>query len=340
MQYTLKSINCEPRPLSLIAEPEEMFEVSVLASNTGWLPAMYMWISESVPTEILISETNQNTRKTQLYESTLSKDMSLEHTLWLSPRHASVITLKASLPRRGCYQFGNLRVEVGDMFGLNSAVKVMPGKQEVVILPKLLEAPEELGTLGTFLGEISTHRWILEDPVLAISYSEYTGRESIRHIDWPRSLRNGQLTVRQFDHTTELAVTVILNTQRSEGIDTEAVERCFSLTRGVCEMLESRRIRYSFITNAVGIGAFSSRRTIAEGQGKQHLMTILEGLGRSSNTVATSFEKLLNGIEDWSERDRTHILITPGFPSEWEIMLSRSIHGGRGLLVIDGSKED
>ncbi len=67
--------------------------------------------------------------------------------------------------------------------------------------------------LGGVIGDISVNRFIFEDPMLTVGFSEYTGREPMRDISWTQSARLGRMMVKNYDHTVDLSVTILLNVQ-------------------------------------------------------------------------------------------------------------------------------
>ena len=125
----------------------------------------------------------------------------------------------------------------GDLLGLSQQQRDIHQFYEIVVLPRRVEAPDLSQALGGFLGDVSVQRFILEDPVLTIGAREYTGHEPMKTISWKHSVRTGRLMVKNFDHTVENCVTVLLNVDG--GTDYDTMERCFSLARMAVESIPS-----------------------------------------------------------------------------------------------------
>ena len=145
-----------------------------------------------------------------------------------------------------------------------------------------------------------------------LGFREYTGREPQKQIAWTQSLRAGKLLVKEFDHTLDLSVTVLLDVALHNDPQGEAlIEECFRLARTVCETLEQQRIQYGFLTNAMAAGALGHWQSVTEGLGESHLMAILEGLGRATYDHVEDFEETLERAARMAEQGRSHVIITP-----------------------------
>lgn len=228
----------------------------------------------------------------------------------------------------------------GDFLGLNERNEYYSYFREVVAVPKA--APEQVigEVLGGFMGDVSVRRFILEDPVLTLGFREYTGREPMKMISWTQSARGTGLMVKKYDYTVEPAVSVLLNIDSASDDCGDEIERCFSLTRTVCETLEEQGIQYDFATNAVIAGAMSNLSSMSEGLGQRHFEGILEALGRAIHAVSGSADQLLLGSASGgcgSERGR--ILITPNRTaiSLQTLNRLREVSGGN-LLVISAEE--
>ena len=177
--------------------------------------------------------------------------------------------------------------------------------------PKSLSCPE-VTALGGFLGDISVRRFLMEDPVLTLGFRDYTGTEPQKAISWKQSARLNRLVVKRYDYTLEPSVTVLLNVEcRGEDADAKLIERAFSLARSVCELLEGKRIKYDFITNATTAGALGLWSSVTEGLGSAHLGAILEGLGRATYDRTEPFEATVKRAARRAEAGRSHVIVTP-----------------------------
>jgi len=200
----------------------------------------------------------------------------------------------------------------GDFLGLRETNRQFECVSEIVVMPRPAADAPELKALGNFLGDISVHRFIMEDPVLTLGFREYTGREPQRDISWVQSARMGRIMVKKYDYTLEPSVTVVVNIAcGNENPDTALIERCYSLARTVCEQLEEQRIMYGFITNAIAVGSVGHSPVIKDGLGQSHLMAILEILGRATYDYIEPFDVTIERAICSAEQGRSHVIITP-----------------------------
>lgn len=315
-----------------VLEPEEEFKLITTISNGKPRPVLFLRLEENVPPGlVLLDENNPDFRvETLLYNSqTVAK---LSQTLYIMPRQKLTRSLRVKIMNRGRYIFHDGKMMVGDLLGFEQNTKLLPYLKEVVVLPKRIEAPETDAAFGNYLGDISVRRFILSDPILTAGFRDYTGREPMRDISWPASLRQGKLMVKQFDYTAELTATVLLSIDHGT---TEEIELCFSLARHICEQLEEKRVSYSFLTGAYVSNSAGRWTFMGEGLGDKHLNTILEGLGRASRESILSFDKLLAKIGPQNGNNKAFILVCPPLTREDKLAIARFENrvGGKVFVV-------
>lgn len=314
LKYVLKDVEYSIKASKSVVEPCEIFSLSTTLHNNKWLPVTFIKMSELVPSSMWVER-----EKHQYYD--FSKTGKLISSTYLLPYQRFTRTFKASLPQRGRYFLHGAVLYGGDIFGLSETIEYVNLMEEIVVLPKAINSQKLETVMGGFLGDFSVNRFIMEDPILTIGFREYTGREPMKYINWPQSLKSSALMVKNFDHTTDLSVTVILNVEcGSDGkeINSQLAEGAFSVARFVCEYLESKKIKYSFTTNATAAGAVGHWKSVGEGLGSRHLYTILEGLGRATYDSTINFASLLLKSAFAAESGRAHIVITPAMENYWQ----------------------
>ena len=286
------------------AEPGEIISWSATVENHSRLPIPFVRLTETFPLEAEIM-TDRSSRAE--YLNHLITQRSVENRMSLRARRSTIRTVRFKLPRRGAYRFSKFRLAAGDLLGFKESEK-SGDWEEIVIIPNCSEQQAAIDALGGFLGDISVRRFILEDPILTLGFRDYTGREPMKSISWIRSAANGTLQVKQYDHTAEHHIVVILNT---EDASDEELEECFRLTRSVCEKLEQKKLPYGFCTNGSLHGPMGMIFHMAEGLGNRHLNTILYGMGRGSNTCIHSFRYLTERTLKNRHSNESYIIITP-----------------------------
>ncbi|MBR2894731.1 MAG: hypothetical protein IKC03_03600, partial [Oscillospiraceae bacterium] len=119
----------------------------------------------------------------------------------------------------------------------------------------------------------------------------------------------------------------------------DEIEHCYSITRTVCEELESKGIPYEFHTNGDLTGPVDSIRWVAEGLGTQHLNTILYGLGRGNCSCVGTLEQLI--ITCAMHRTRSnqgYIVITPPLSDQNRRVTERLRRNGSMLCILTGQE--
>ena len=259
----------------MLNAPGEPFTLVTTVTNTGWRIVPLVEVHEKLD------------------------DIIHNFKAYLLPRSKLVRRATVSLPKRGRYIFSDATIGGGDFLGMDQTMRKFTSRGEVIIHPEKAKGDYISHALGNFLGDISVSRFIAPDPILITSFTEYTGREPMKDISWPQTLRAGQMMVKNYDYTTELSATVVVSleylTDTGKKLPRgapEAIEKCLSIAYAVCSALDTKRIKYDFYSNIIASGHVSSWEYVREGYGKAHLSHILEGMGRASLFSTESLEKL------------------------------------------------
>ena len=331
-EWSLRRLHYEAECDTLLAEPDQAITLTSRIENRGRLPVMYLHITESLPPAAqLLADPNWIKTHTRFSDS----EINVKDSMYLMPRSRRTSTLRFLLPRRGWYRLGRATIGAGDLLGLKESLRRDITRLELVVIPQRCETPDILRSLGGFLGDISVRRFILEDPILTIGFREYTGHEPMRSISWNQSARTGVMQVKQYDHTVDATVCVILNTEN--GTESE-IEHCYSITRTVCEELESKGIPYEFHTNGDLTGPVDSINWVAEGLGQQHLNTILYGLGRGNCNCTGTLERLISRTLRRTRSNQGYIVITPPLSEQNKLLTERLRSNGSTLCILTGEE--
>ncbi len=330
-QYALRSldihISCD-RPL---AEPDQKVVCTAQVDNYSRLPIPFVRLVQDFPLEAKLEE-DRSWKDAFCRKNFLA--WYAEYRMTLRGRRSIKRNVTVSFPERGIYRVATYQLSAGDILGFREA-KCHGGGQKVVVMPHRSRQQSAMDALGGFLGDVSVRRFILEDPILTTGFRDYTGREPMRAISWTRTAQSGALQVKQYDHTAEHHVVVLLNI---EGADEAQLEECLRLTRSVCEKLEQRKIPYAFRTNANLPGPVGKIHNMVEGLGERHLHTILYGLGCADGTCFHSFRYLTRQTLKKRKSSESYIVITPddsGDVRSCILELSNAV--GSPVCVLKGS---
>lgn len=230
---------------------------------------------------------------------------------WLKPLKKMQLKFTLTATERGRHILDHPGVYCGDFLGLKEKRKELDQFREIVVAPKPYSTQELKQILGKFLGDYSVRRFIHEDPILTMGFREYSGREPMKMISWKQSAQKQTLMVKEYDHTVEPVLSVLVNVDVDSENKKELLEKCFSVARSVCSNLESKGISYDFYTNALMVGGPENEYTINEGVGSRHFIRVMEFLGRSSYVHTFSANELLAYAEKCGGKERGKIIITP-----------------------------
>ena len=297
----LGGITLDYHPSKLLIEPGEEFEIITTVTNTRRRFVPYIKLDQAFPTDLSIDGLEPAiTNESRLYSRYMV-------TLYLMPRAKHIRKVKATLPKRGRYIFQGAYMRGGDFLGFSDQLKKYNILREVVVYPNEIESGNIDIVMGGIMGDISVRRLVIEDPILTAQFRDYSGREPMKAISWNHSARAGKLMVKQFDHTIDPAISVMLDVDCSEN---DKKELAFSLTRNVCKHLEDKGMKYDFLTNATTSNQVSRWSYLPESIGARHFRAIMEGLGRATYASVESLEELTRTFVGKRLYDRFVILIT------------------------------
>ena len=334
IKHSLDGVKYDVKLSNHLVEADQEFDLITNVRNSSGRFIPFIRISEFVPRDI-----NVNAR---LYTSGFEESRArINSTIYMMPRQKMTRRLKASMSARGLYIFEGATLYGGDFLGIAERPRYNRMRRELIVLPRRVATDDFKETLGGFMGDISVNRFIMEDPVLTLGFREYTGREPMKQISWPVTARMGRMMVKNYDHTLDITVAVVLNVDSVYyGLEAQPyIEKCYSLARSVCEMLEDKHITYSFCTNAVAVGQMGAWEYVSDGLGSSHLATILEGLGRANYRHRVTRDDLMDTVRRQAEAGRAHIVITPSCQDYSQREIDRlANYSGANVLLLKGEE--
>ena len=318
LQYALHRVYYGCEPSQHLIDPDESFTITSVVENQKKMMVPFVRMVENFPADIQL-----DLDKSAVYHG--NNEVQVTSRFYLMPNQVFTRLVDAKIPQRGCHYFRQAVLYGGDFLGMKENVQYYNNHQEVVVMPKSVDCPALNKTLGDYLGDLSVNRFILEDPVLTIGFREYTGREPMRAISWTQTSRFGKMMVKNYDHTLDLSITILLNVKTPYRTDeSEAlVEDCFRLVRAACETLEDKQVKYNFSTNASIAGFAGSWSEIGEGLGGNHFLTVMEGLGRATSIATETFATTLDRAYHKAESGRSFIIVTPQIDDDWQPELQK-----------------
>lgn len=312
-KYSLYKLTYKRSLSKLTVEIGEEFEIATIIENKKVMPVSFLQVIEKIPIELSYRfPSDLQCYREYSYHKT---------TMFIMPKQRIKRTYKVAFEKRGRYVFSDVSLIAGDFLGTRTVSTEQAYEQEMVVYPNKAHLEDEIRPYGSYYGDISVRRWIISDPILTIGIREYTGAEPQKSIHWPSSLKAGRLMVRNYDYTTDNKVMIILNIECAKPfwseIESDKIERCISITRGIMEELEGLGISYGFTTNIQCGDYVYGKGVVHYGYGAPHFYNILEVLGRADYSIGIEYEELLEKVLNNYEKSITYILITPNLLKEY-----------------------
>lgn len=315
-----------------IVEPGEDFEIEIIVENKKPLPVSYFQVLEKIP-KGLIYRIPGNVFETHEYNYHTT-------TMSLSPKEKIIRKFKTNLLERGKYKLDEVEFVGGDLLALDSVSKYMDFQKTIAVMPKALSPRDRLVPYGSYYGDVSIKRWIIEDPILTIGVREYTGYEPQKNIHWPTSAKANKLMVKNFDYTTDSSVLILLNVECSKPcwveIRPKIIEECISLTRGILEEFEEQGIPYGFLTN----GENEEKELIGKGLGEVHFFGIMQSLAKINYCTRCEFEKILSETSELKNMFTNIIIITPKIQESYVEQINMLGKQSNKLMVVSIKRDN
>ena len=293
-------------PEENVVDPGDPFHIIIELKNKKAFPLYFIKINMSFPKEFQVDSNVKLVAKKYGVD-----DRSVSFSTWLKANQTLKLKVPVSISTRGRYIIQNPTLFFGDFLGLTEKRKELDYFREVVVAPETYVTNEVKQVLGKFLGEYSVRRFIYEDPVLTVGFRDYSGREPMKMISWKQSAQRGHLMVKEYDHTIEPVLSVLVNVETTNENAAESIEKAYSIARSVCSNLESKGISYDFYINALMAGGSGDKYMINDGLGSRHFAKVMELLGRGMQIHAFSYKKLVQLAKQTSGNERGLIIITP-----------------------------
>jgi len=309
IKYALKDVEYDYGFSKKLIETSESTELISTVTNKSRRFISYIRMVEALPVGI-----RPINNKVAVYEDTMGMGyLRYDSSIYLLSRSKLKRKLEITFDERGRYLFKGATLHGGDFLGFMQKREEFQEFRELVVYPKKIESAQLDNIIGGFLGDISVRRFIMEDPILTIGTRDYTGREPLKQISWKHTARTNKMMVKQFDYTTEMNITVLLDISAVSGktITKDQFEACFCLARTVCEMFEQKKAPYQFISNAILEGVETVKNYQLSNTGGKHFSLILERLGRSAYGTSMTYELLIEEVMKEQKDNHSIIIITP-----------------------------
>lgn len=310
-----------------LTEPDEVASIRYRLGNTAAWPLMFVSFSFTLNDALEIRE-DDKWKKIHGSESLLNSTYTFD--TFLLPHRTYSGSIRFSVKKRGKYDIGKVYIETGDFLGFKTRVSSFALNMSIVCTARRVDDEDIFKALGGTIGDISVRRFIMEDPSLVWGYREYTGREPMKSISWAQTAKTDQLTVKKHDFTVDDDVAVFADCEHT---DPETVERCLSLLRTACDMLEEAHIPYALHSNG---DLFNTEK----GSGRMHLFEIQRRIGVSSYVRYTPFSAVAKRFAGAGTGQTGCILVAPELTPDVEYLIKLITDNSGATPCVLLGKED
>lgn len=213
--------------------------------------------------------------------------------------------------RRGFYEIKELEVLSGDLFGDTRLIKNFDNDAVIFVYPQLVPAEEISLLFNKINGEIVAMKHLLTDPFYLRGIREYSPYDSMKTINWKASAKSGELKVNQFDSTSSIGLTILLNVEKfNEFDDVDLLEKEISIAASLANEFIKKGMEVEVISN--GMDETTGRALAVEaGCYIEKITEIYEALA-ALNTSKMEFNliDLLNNNITSPRKNRVIVLIS------------------------------
>jgi uncharacterized protein (DUF58 family) len=233
--------------------------------------------------------------------------------------------------RRGTFTFGPAELEAGDPFGMFTRRARMGDRQEVVVFPNVF-SPDEIGLpFREALGDASTRRSLVEDPIRIAGAREYRPDDPLRRMHWKATARTGQLQVRIVDPSTTAQIIVVLNLNTFQyvwqGVDLDRMESTIDVAASAAIWALRKGFSVGLRSNGIVPGTEMTPR-LAPSASPQQPTLLLEHLARLAFSGRYSAEYVLHDESLHLASASTVLFVTSIItPEIIEVLTSRKLVG-------------
>lgn len=220
--------------------------------------------------------------------------------------------------KRGFFEIKEMQIIAQDYFFSRKYAMTKQNDTFIYVYPKKLVLPQLQESFNRLLGEIISRRSYQEDPFCFKGIRDYQPYDSMGHINWKSSAKQGQLLVNTFDTSYAQEVCILLDINSYAIINKNAVQEfAISIASTLAKSFLEQGISVSLCTNGQLAGE-EQKIQVDKGSGMHHLVSIdrvlaLIDLQKESLSYLELVQEKLR-VEDSSVQ---YIFITSEHSQEW-----------------------
>ena len=232
----------------------------------------------------------------------------------IGARERVVLRVPLTVPARGAYAVGPVRIRAGDWLGFTQSELIVPARAEVIAYPGPLAVRDRVLPSLRPLAETATRRGLVPDPLRFRGVRRHQRGDARKDIHWKLSARLADLQTKVFEPATSLDAIFLVDVASYEQYwiqaDPEAAELVVSAAAELIRQAAALGRQVGLVTN--GIDNLSHERPrSALGRGPRPLHRSLEILARLGPYAVAAPETVFlreRGRLPWGA---TLIILTP-----------------------------
>ena len=265
--------------------PGEDIPVRLKFTNSGWLPVVWMQISEGIPVE-------------------LAQGNVFRQVAHIAPRGSAVFEYMLYARKRGYYRVGPLNIQSGDVLGLIDDLTREGAGDDLIVYPRVVPLTNIRLPSRSPLGTLRHTQPIFEDPARVIGKRDYVAGDSLRRVDWKATATTRRLQVKLFEPSIALETAIFLNLNREEYLlryQYEATELGIVIAASLANWLARKKQSVGLLTNGLDpLSGGAVAKPISPRAGRGQITRILETLARVKAGDGLAFVDLI-------QQERVHL---------------------------------
>jgi uncharacterized protein (DUF58 family) len=267
----------------------EQVQLWVEIVNAKPLPLAWLKVEDEFPEDFQVERTELTTAS-KPHRRTLTNLLSLRWYERVRRRY------RLTAERRGAYEFGPALLSSGDIFGFQTRVREQASTHTLLVYPRLVPVEHLRIRMARPSGEMLSDRRIIEDPLRLAGVREYRPGDSVRHIHWKSTARQGRLQTKVFEPGASQHLVLCLNGQTLEhayeGVLSDYFETVITVGAALANEALAQRHPVGLFTNNSVRDAYHRVRLPATRHAEQ-LTRVLETMAQLTHFTLMPFDQLL-----------------------------------------------
>jgi uncharacterized repeat protein (TIGR01451 family) len=245
--------------------------------------------------------------------------------------------------RRGYHRIGPVRMRSSDIFGFAATEARLPGVDDVLVYPRVLELEQLLNLPQHPFGPSRGIMPLYHDTNRAMGLRDYRPEDPLKHIDWKATAKTSQLQTRLFEPAVSMNVVVAMNGSTSDqvwlGTNRRLFERAITAAASIIALADRLGYSYGLISNAVA--SYSGKwLSVPVGASASQLPMTLEALAMAAPYVISTLPDVFRAERDSYPAGATIWVVTASvsesLPAQLAVFADR---GYRVSVVFAGDGE-